>query len=226
MKKLFFCGLLCFIAIGVNAIIYRHDVAETEYRKLALQPQFDCVGEVIEDNTHFAGSCVLIGERYVLSAAHVFKKSDQVADSMFLCQGKMITKAEADKRSAAEQKTMSRIITYKTRNDRMSEPEMFSFRFARRIYTAKRMMILHQYLDSATRGDCDIVLIELEEPVKSVKPATMNRAFDELGSTIINVGFGASGNAAIPDDVGLYQVKLAGQNVIDTLRGSSYEGKP
>src|SRR5690606_24100544 len=117
-------------------------------------------------------------------------------------------------------------ITYKTRNDRMSEPEMFSFRFARRIYTAKRMMILHQYLDSATRGDCDIVLIELEEPVKSVKPATMNRAFDELGSTIINVGFGASGNAAIPDDVGLYQVKLAGQNVIDTLRGSSYEGKP
>lgn len=57
---LFFCG------------IYRHDVEKEEYLALAHQPAFDCVGRVLL-NGHPQGSCVLIGERYVLSAAHVFK---------------------------------------------------------------------------------------------------------------------------------------------------------
>ena len=59
-----------------------------------------------------------------------------------------------------------------------------------------------------------------------VAPAVLNRAFDELGSTITNVGFGASGNASLPEDVGLYHVKLAGQNIVDSLSGSLHNGKP
>ncbi len=51
--------------------IYRHDRAESQYIALGAQPQFDCVG-VFLNNDIPHGSCVLIGDRYVLSASHCF----------------------------------------------------------------------------------------------------------------------------------------------------------
>jgi secreted trypsin-like serine protease len=57
---LFFCG------------IYRHDVPREGVLALARQSQFDCVGRVTHSGEAMGGSCVLIGPRYAISAAHVF----------------------------------------------------------------------------------------------------------------------------------------------------------
>jgi secreted trypsin-like serine protease len=62
----FFCG------------IYRHDVEKEKYLALARQPQFDCVGSVLL-NGKPKGSCVLISQNYVLSAAHVFISNSQTS---------------------------------------------------------------------------------------------------------------------------------------------------
>ena len=61
--------------------IIRHDVKEEKYLKLAQQKQFDCVGQIYKD-TMKSGSCVLIGDRFVLSAAHVFIDSETRPDTM------------------------------------------------------------------------------------------------------------------------------------------------
>ena len=61
--------------------IIRHDVDEKIYLKLAAQKQFDCVGRIYKD-TLASGSCVLISDRFVLSAAHVFIDSDTRPDTL------------------------------------------------------------------------------------------------------------------------------------------------
>lgn len=57
--------LLCFCGT------YRHDLSMQQYSDLATQKQFSAVGAVSVAGKH-KGSCVLVGDRYVLSAAHVF----------------------------------------------------------------------------------------------------------------------------------------------------------
>jgi len=52
--------------------MYRHDIDIEKYRALGRQPQFNCVGR-ISINGAQRGSCVLISDQYVLSAAHVVK---------------------------------------------------------------------------------------------------------------------------------------------------------
>ena len=61
--------------------IIRDDVKEEKYLKLAQQKQFDCVGQVFKDTVP-AGSCVLVSDRFVLSAAHVFIENDFRLDTI------------------------------------------------------------------------------------------------------------------------------------------------
>ncbi len=49
----------------------RHDVMEEKYLKPVAEPQFDSVGQLFKDSAA-AVSCVRIGDRYVLSAMHLF----------------------------------------------------------------------------------------------------------------------------------------------------------
>lgn len=63
---------LLLLSIPVFAGIYRHDVPLEKYTALANQKEFDCVGKIIHNNSRrLLGSCVLINEKYVLTAAHV-----------------------------------------------------------------------------------------------------------------------------------------------------------
>ncbi len=71
MKSIFRYGLLSATFITFFCGIYRHDVDKQAYRNLAMQPQFDCVGQVFK-NGKSHGTAELINKRYVLSAAHVF----------------------------------------------------------------------------------------------------------------------------------------------------------
>jgi hypothetical protein len=203
MKRILFSLVLFINILQAQAIIYRHDINKEEQILLAKQQQFNCVGEVINTlKQKKAGSCVFIGNRYVLTAAHVLIETEFRADTMTISGKQIISRTET--------------------NRRIADITNYSFRFEQSTYKGKKVMVFPAYLDSATRGQYDIALIELDQPVENLIPATLCKAFDELGSQITIVGFGASGNAARPADVGLYDIKYGGENIIDSLCGYKY----
>ncbi len=183
--------------------IIRHDVDEKEYLKLAAEKQFDCVGQVFKD-TSAGGSCVLISDRFVLSAAHVFIESDSRPDTM-----------EVNGQT---------LISYNAYNERATDADKITMVFNGQKVKAKRIIMHPQYLDSLTKGSCDIAIIELEHPLTAISPAKLNNAFDELKSTVVGVGYGASGPANRPDLVDVLNKKIAGENVIDSIGGYECNG--
>jgi hypothetical protein len=208
MKQFIFSLLLIACALPVTyAVIYRHDVPEEKYRQLGANPAFDCVGKIIEIHTgRELGSCVLIGDRYVLTALHVMLISDVVPDTI-MHDGKKIT-------------------LFNNVNSRTGDISKYHFRFNRRRYGGRSIAYRTNYFDENTRRQCDIALIELDAPVTSAAPAILCNSFDELGCIATGVGYGASGNASVPEDVDVYGHKLAGQNTIDSIGGYLYDGKP
>lgn len=207
MKKLISLAFLCYYSYTGMGGIYRHDVPVEKYKALAAQSQFDCVGEIMKNATQLEGSCVLIGRKYVLSAAHCFIKSDTEKDTMTVGNNK--------------------VTVYKQVNTHVADISTYYFRFKRRLHPAKAIIIIHPaYLDKDKPGKCDLALIELSEEVKDIDTALLCTSFDELHSIVTGVGYGASGLANNPEDVGMYMEKIAGQNVIDTFEGYKLNGQP
>lgn len=203
MKKTTIIFAAILFPVLLIAGIYRHDVPAELYKTFANQPQFECVGEVIAKDNKGGGSCVLIGDRYVLSVAHVFIQSETVVDTTL-----MIGKAK--------------VTTYKQVNKHVGTAEDYTFRFNRKGYRGKKIAIMPAYLAEATKGKCDIAVIELDEPVKDIQPAILSSSFDELHALVTGVGFGASGPASDAEQVGLFLEKIAGQNIIDSIGGYVY----
>lgn len=181
--------------------IFRHDVPEKKYLNLGKQKQFDCVGEL------GGGSCVLIGGKYVLSAAHCFIDVDTKPDTFdTVLNGKK-----------------AHCVMYVQSNRRVTDFTKLYATFHGRKFKVKRGIVHPSYLDSLTMGSCDIALIELEQPVKSIEPAKMSLAFDELLSDVTGVGYGVSGPADKPESVKLEHKKIAGQSVVDSVGGPEFE---
>lgn len=183
--------------------IVRHDVDENDYLKLAAEKQFECVGRVYID-TSTSGSCVLISNRFVLSAAHVFIDSDTRPDTMEFNEQTVIVDTPF--------------------NERVTDENILTLVFNGQKVKVKKLTLHPDYLDSLTKGSCDLALIELEQPLEGISPAKLNTAFDELKSNVVGVGYGASGPANRPDLVGLYNKKIAGENVVDSIAGQEYLG--
>lgn len=185
--------------------IIRDDVKEEKYLKLARQKQFDCVGQVFRD-TAAAGSCVLISDRFVLSAAHVFIETDYRLDTI-VHNGRSI-------------------IVNKAINPRTADITTYFFSFKGKRYQGKSLKLYPISFDSITKGNCEIAIIELKEEVKLISPAVVSHSFNELHSNVVGVGFGESGFAGQPQKVALLNKKIAGENVIDSLSGFILNGKP
>ena len=183
--------------------IIRHDVDEEKYLTLAAEKQFDCVGQVFQD-TSAIGSCVLISDRFALSAAHVFIDSDTRYDTVEISGLTMVIDVGI--------------------NDRLTDVAKLYLEFKGQKVEVKRLLLHPNYLDSLTTGSCDIAIIELEEPLNSISPAKLNTAFDELNSNVVGVGYGASGPANRPDLANVYHKKIAGENVVDSITGQKYLG--
>ena len=183
--------------------ITRHDVNEDKYLKLAQEKQFDCVGQIYTDTTA-RGSCVLISERFVLSAAHVFIDNDTKVDTIQI-NGKSI-------------------VSFRQINGRTTAVHNLFVVFKGQRVRVKRLIIHPYYLDSLTKGSCDIALLELETPCTAITPANLNIRFNEINSNVVGVGFGASGPADRPDLVALNNKKIAGENVVDSITGPQYLG--
>lgn len=181
--------------------IIRHDVYEKAYLELAAKKQFDCVGQLFKD-TSARGSCVLISDRFVLSAAHVFIESDTRPDTM--------------------QINGNTVVAYVSYNQRMTDVSEVSLEFNGQKATVKNIWLHPSYLDSLTKGSCDLAILELEQPVQNITPAKVNTAFDESGSLVVGVGYGASGPADRPELIDPYNKKIAGQNVVDSIGGPKY----
>jgi hypothetical protein len=195
--------LFCFL-IFFNGV-RRHDVEESEYLKLAAQKQFDCVGKVMNDKGVLIGSCVLIHERFILSAAHVFMEASYRDDS------RKVDGAEVKLKQLTSVRPM--------------DASKVSFVFNGTSYGAKTLKVFPTYLDSTSKKYCDLVLIELWEKVPAIVPARLGTSFNELNSDVTGVGYGASGPANEPQNVKGFGKKIAGENIIDSLSGYVLNGK-
>ncbi len=197
-------GLAFLVFLAFVSGIIRHDVPERKYLQLGKQKQFACVGQISGGS---GGSCVLVSEKYVLSAAHCFIETDTRADTLdTLIDGKK-----------------AQMVFYVPVNPRVTDFSKVYATFNGRSIKAKRGIIHPAYLDSLTKGSCDIALIELEQPVRSIGPAKLSSTFDELHSDVTGVGYGASGRADKPESVKLEHKKIAGQSVVDSLGGPEFD---
>lgn len=181
-----------------NGII-RHDVDAEEYYKLAAQKQFDCVAD-IQTAEGSAASGVLVADRYVLTAAHIAITSETREKKMQLQDGR-------------------EVIIYESFNHKVTDPTGITIVVNGQRIAPKRFILYPDYLADPGKSKMDIMLIELEQPVKNVKPAKLNSAFDERSANIVGVGYGVTGIADKPETVARNGRKTAGENVIDSIGG-------
>lgn len=193
-----------FFVIGLFFIsgIGRDDVKPEKYLELAKQKQFDCVGQVVVDGDT-AGSCVLICESTLLSAAHVFILSDTRPDTMMMDGQK--------------------VVVFTSINERPAEAKQIEVVFDHKSYKIKRLAIHPDYFDTSATGSSDLALIELEQSVKDIAPAILNENYDELGSEVVGVGYGVMAKAT-EESVIDFKKKNAGQNTIDSIGGKNSSG--
>jgi secreted trypsin-like serine protease len=201
MKRIFSYPLYALLFFTFFSGIIRHDVKEGKYVKLGQQRQFNCVSQVFLNKTPNA-SAVLISEKFALSAAHIFIESDTRNDTVKI-NGK-------------------RVILFTSINERVVNFDRISILHNGKYIKAKKIIIHPNYLDSLTKGSCDIALIELEESIKNISFPKINKAFDELNSKVVGVGYGASGLADQPEMIKTKHTKIAGENVIDLVEGEKY----
>lgn len=207
MKRTLLGLLFTLSVLYAPAGIYRHDVVKKEYTDLGASPEFDCVGRVLKTGEKGDASCVLISEKYLVTAAHVV----------------ILTKTKPEEHNMNGVK----MTVYKTVSSEPGKPEDFTFRFKGKDYRAKRIMIHPAYLAEDTKGNCDIALVELTERVAGVKPAVPNNNSEwALHKKVTGVGYGASGPANKPQDVTARLEKIAGENTIDSVGGYRFNGTP
>lgn len=201
MKKPFTIVLsLCLFTLFFNGII-RHDVNEEEYLKLGKQQQFDCVAQIYR-NSDPKGSGVLIKEKYILTAAHIAVESEIKEDT--IVQNNMV------------------LTVFQPFNEHIDKANLFVEINGQRI-KAKNVIVHPGYTADIKKGYCDLMVIELEEPVKTIHPAKLNKKRDEMGAEVTGCGFGVSGIADKPETVAPYNKKIAGENTIDSIGGKSFK---
>lgn len=177
-----------------------------KYTRLAAQPQFSCVGEVrVLDNGRWIplASCVLVSDRCLLSSAHCFT-GEVTKDTSFMFNG-------------------MRVNTYVV-TSRFPEPcSKFRIVVNGRTYQVQNIAL---YDPSMVHSEHDLAVIRLAEPVRDVSPACLNDQPDELGDTVTGVGFGVVSPGDRPNMGEQRNLRLAGENVIDSIGGYTMGGKP
>jgi hypothetical protein len=197
--------LFSLLLITLTSGIYRHDRPVEKYLALASEERFDCAGELIKlRNGKWigGGSFVLIDSVTILSAAHCFIEEIK-KDTIVNYQGQQFK-------------------TYITIGKSIQKPKDFRFHIFNAHLLAKSITVHPDYLKD---GSCDLAIIKLDKPVAGFKSLQVNSSVNEVGDTATGVGFGVSGPANRPELVNSYHIKLAGQNMIDSIGGALLNGK-
>lgn len=111
-----------------------------------------------------------------------------------------------------------------TNGRRVIAPGDCAIAFNGKRYAVANLVVYPEYLNEGTKNDCDIVLIELEQEIADIVPAVINTDTNEMHAVATCVGYGASGPATKFDEYD-YDVKIAGENVIDSMGGKSINGQ-
>ncbi|MCL2072473.1 MAG: trypsin-like serine protease [Marinilabiliaceae bacterium] len=116
------------------------------------------------------------------------------------------------------------VTSYKPYNHRTDSIEKYIFNLNGKILKGKKITIHPNYItDSDTDSNFDLAIVELEDSINDVFFPILYDKYDELGKSCIVVAFGASGfgNSLHVESLSL---KLAGNNVIDSIGGALYLG--
>ena len=207
MTALRFLFIPCILLITLSGV-YRHDTRVEKYIALANQEEFNCAGRIysMEDNTWGPnGSCVLIDSLHILTAAHCLAgehKKDTVVDYMGY-----------------------KVLTYVVTGKYQRPVNDFWFLVMNQPVKAKKITCYPDYFANMDSNH-DLAIIELEKPVTNAQTIYINKSMDELSDTITGIGYGGSG-PAIAADLGLNSnLRIAGQNIIDSLGGVKRNGIP
>ncbi|MCL2072329.1 MAG: trypsin-like serine protease [Marinilabiliaceae bacterium] len=200
IKFLLFLFFILFCS-QVFSVIIRHDKKIEKYTEYANQPKFNCVGYFSAENGN-GGTFVLISPIHILTAAHSFIDYDTEEEII-----------EIDNKT---------VTVYNPYNERIDSIEKYIFNLNGKILNGKKLILHPNYfIDSEEDPDFDIAIIELEESVNDVVFPTLYDKFDEQEKIGTFVGFGASGfgNTIVTE---LLNLKIAGNNVIDSIGGALY----
>jgi hypothetical protein len=179
--------------------IGRDDVTVEQYIAKAKDPAFDCVGELYVKG-HFGSSCVLIGQRYVITTAHsVFTDSKKmVRDSIETPLGK-----RKIKRAAYSYPTPAQQITIKINGKKYKCIQVF----------------IHPLFSDTFRSmqDYDLAVLKLESAVTGVTIPELYKG-EILNKAGIAVGCGEVGTGDDFEGKKRYKrLKMAGENMIDSV---------
>ncbi|MFT4062289.1 MAG: trypsin-like serine protease [Edaphocola sp.] len=210
MKKYFLSLCLIFLACQGYSVVVRHDKNLVTYTEYAQQPKFDCVGyfkrmDAPDTTDTEGGTCVAIGPRYILTAAHCFIISDTKEEKMNL-GGKIWT-------------------VYQPYNTRLAPIEGYEFVINGKKLKGKKLYMHPKYfVDTTENPSYDLAIVELTKPIDGI--ASFPRLYDKLdkkGKTGTFVGFGTSGSGDSINTEDLH-LKIAGKNVIDSMGGENVKG--
>jgi hypothetical protein len=151
------------------------------------------------------GSCVLTDKNHILTAAHIFIESDFRQDTLKL--------------------NGQTVIVNQPMNERVGDIQRYCLKFKGKKIQAEKLMIHPDYLLQRFKGPGDLAVVTLKDSITGIKPAVLNSEFDETGSKVVGVGYGANGIANDPKSVKQRGEKIAGENVIDSIGGENYLGK-
>lgn len=195
--------LICLLSTESSSIVYRHDVPLEKYKELARNEAYDCVGMVLKDDKKsLAGSCVLIGDRYVLSAAHVF----------------MVKQSE--EHSTTGNKTTIFADRY------LGYAKDYYFKFGDEVYQGVLRQTHPEYgAMPHIYSEFDLIIFKLDRVVSNVHPAVLYNATDELGKVITGVGYGSLRRSDELSGAPVLGVKVAGNNIVDSIAGAITSGQ-
>lgn len=188
-----------------SAGINRHDVEQWRYIELAAAPAFDCVGHIQRSEKTIA-SCVMIGPRHVLTAAHVLQESDLIPDTTYTELGME--------------------VAYRRGPSRLLRAADVQVHVQGRTYAVATVIVHPASMTASGDGVVDVAILELRLDVTACVPARLYAGTDERGRTAVGVGYGAWGSADAMKAVTDRPLKIAGENDVDSIGGPSVDGVP
>lgn len=217
--RIILCILIIVLGVPLGTLVggvYRHDTRIEKYLEVARREEFNCVGQVLRYHSNDAtasdrmtstlqwvpdGSCILIDSMHILSAAHCFI-GEHTKDTVIDFKG-------------------NKVSTYITTGRFLLKPRDVKFFVMNQLVSAKKIVCHPDYLKY---NRCDIAIITLAKPIRGAVTILLNKQPDEIHDTVTGVGYGVSGPANEVALVKDYSIKLAGQNIIDSIGGAMIDG--